>query len=66
VASAKSEADQTVRGAEGYRFNQAEGDVATFSAVLQQYVKAPEITRTRLYVETMKCDPASDGAKDHF
>src|SRR5690348_4319769 len=33
--------------------NEAEGDVAAFSAVLQQYVKAPEITRTRLYLETM-------------
>jgi membrane protease subunit HflK len=56
VPKAKGEADQTVRAAEGYRFkrvNEAEGDVAAFSAVLQQYVKAPEITRTRLYLETM-------------
>jgi modulator of FtsH protease HflK len=56
VPKAKGEADQTIRGAEGYRFkrvNEAEGDVAAFSAVLQQYVKAPEITRTRLYLETM-------------
>jgi modulator of FtsH protease HflK len=56
VPKAKGEADQTVRGAEGYRFkrvNEAEGDVAAFTAVLQQYIKAPEITRTRLYLETM-------------
>src|SRR5258705_2294164 len=56
VPRAKGEADQTIRGAEGYRFkrvNEAEGDVAAFSAVLQEYVKAPEITRTRLYLETM-------------
>ena len=56
VPKAKGEADQTIRGAEGYRFkrvNEAEGDVAAFSAVLQEYVKAPEITRTRLYLETM-------------
>jgi membrane protease subunit HflK len=56
VPKAKGEADQTIRGAEGYRFkrvNEAEGDVAAFSAVLQQYVKAPEITRARLYLETM-------------
>jgi membrane protease subunit HflK len=56
VPKAKGVADQTVRAAEGYRFkrvNEAEGDVAAFSAVLQQYVKAPEITRTRLYLETM-------------
>ena len=56
IPKAKGEADQTIRGAEGYRFkrvNEAEGDVAAFSAVLQQYVKAPGITRTRLYLETM-------------
>ena len=56
VPKAKGEADQTIRGAEGYRFkrvNEAEGDVAAFSAVLQEYAKAPEITRTRLYLETM-------------
>ena len=56
IPKAKGEADQTIRGAEGYRFkrvNEAEGDVAAFSAVLQQYVKAPVITRTRLYLETM-------------
>jgi modulator of FtsH protease HflK len=56
VPKAKGQADQTIRGAEGYRFkrvNEAEGDVAAFSAVLQQYVKAPEITRARLYLETM-------------
>src|SRR5215467_15796573 len=56
VPKAKGEADQTIRAAEGYRFkrvNEADGDVAAFSAVLQQYIKAPEITRTRLYLETM-------------
>ena len=56
VPKAKGEADQTIRTAEGYRFkrvNEAEGDVAAFSAVLLQYIKAPEITRTRLYLETM-------------
>jgi modulator of FtsH protease HflK len=56
VPKAKGEADQTIRAAEGYRFkrvNEAEGDVAAFSAVLLQYIKAPEITRTRLYLETM-------------
>jgi membrane protease subunit HflK len=56
VPKAKGQADQTIREAEGYRFkrvNEAEGDVAAFSAVLQQYDKAPEITRTRLYLETM-------------
>src|SRR3954452_7684058 len=56
VPRARGQADQTVRGAEGYRFkrvNEAEGDVASFNAMLEQYIKAPEIPRTRLYLETM-------------
>jgi membrane protease subunit HflK len=56
VPKARGEADQAIRGAEGYQFkrvNEAEGDVASFNAVLEQYAKAPEITRTRLYLETM-------------
>src|SRR5437762_10459829 len=57
VPRARGQADQTVRGAEGYRFkrvNEAEGDIASFNAMLGQYIKAPEITRTRLYLETMQ------------
>ncbi len=56
VPRARGQADQTIRAAEGYRFkrvNEAEGDVASFNAILAEYVKAPEITRTRLYLETM-------------
>jgi modulator of FtsH protease HflK len=56
VPRARGQADQTIRGAEGYRFkrvNEAEGDIASFNAMLGQYSKAPEITRTRLYLETM-------------
>ena len=56
VPKAKGEADQQIRGAEGYQFkrvNEAEGDAAAFRSILEQYAKAPEITRTRLYFETM-------------
>jgi modulator of FtsH protease HflK len=56
VPRARGQADQTIRGAEGYRFkrvNEAEGNVASFNAMLAEYTKAPEITRTRLYLETM-------------
>ena len=56
VPKAKGEAEQTIRGAEGYRFkrvNEAEGDATAFKSVLEQYVKAPAITRTRIYYETM-------------
>jgi membrane protease subunit HflK len=56
VPRARGEADQKIRAAEGYRFkriNEAQGDATAFSAVLEQYVKAPEVTRTRLYLETL-------------
>ncbi len=56
VPKTKGEADQQISAADGYQFkrvNEAEGDVAAFNAMLAQYLKAPEITRTRLYFETM-------------
>ncbi len=50
------EAKRVIETAKGYaaeRVNQAEGDVAKFAKVLVEYQKAPEITRRRLYIETM-------------
>jgi membrane protease subunit HflK len=43
--------------AEGYRSRvtaQAEGDAQRFRSVLEQYQKAPAVTRDRLYIETMQ------------
>jgi membrane protease subunit HflK len=56
VPKARGEADQNVRAAEGYRFkriNEAQGDASAFGAVLEQYVKAPEVTHARIYLETL-------------
>jgi membrane protease subunit HflK len=56
VPRARGRAAQTIRAAEGYakqRVNEAEGEVAAFNALLAEYVKAPEVTRRRLYLETM-------------
>ena len=56
VPRARGEADQKIRAAEGYRFkriNEAEGDVAAFNQVLKEYLKAPDVTRTRIYLETL-------------
>ncbi len=56
VPRARGEADQKIRAAEGYRFkriNEAQGDVAAFNQVLEQYLKAPEVTRARIYLETL-------------
>jgi membrane protease subunit HflK len=56
IPKAKGEAQQTIQEAEGYaseRVNGAKGDVARFVAVLKEYEKAPEITRQRIYLETL-------------
>ncbi len=56
VPQAKGQAEQQVRGAEGYaleRVNVAEGDAKRFEAVYEEYRKAPQVTRRRLYLETL-------------
>ncbi len=57
IPLAEGEKDQRIREADGYRLkriNEAEGDVARFSALLKEYTKAPEVTRRRIYIETMQ------------
>ena len=57
VPKAQGEAARKISEAEGYRLqrvNEALGDANAFSAVLAEYSKAPDVTRTRLYLETMK------------
>ena len=57
VRKAEGEAKQKIQAAQGYaekRVNEAEGDVARFNAVFEEYLKAPEVTKQRLYLETMK------------
>jgi membrane protease subunit HflK len=56
VPRASGEAAKELSAAEGYalkRVNEAEGDVSRFRSLLEQYEKAPEVTRQRLYLETM-------------
>ncbi|TNF20356.1 MAG: FtsH protease activity modulator HflK [Rhodobacteraceae bacterium] len=57
LAEARGQAAQLLEQAEGYRaqvVNEAEGEASRFSAVLTEYEKAPEVTRKRLYLETME------------
>jgi membrane protease subunit HflK len=57
IPLAEGEKDQRIREADGYRLkriNEAEGDVARFSALLAEYIKAPEVTRRRIYIETLQ------------
>jgi len=56
VPRASGEAEKRISAAEGYatrRVNEAEGDVTRFKAVFAQYEKAPDVTRRRLYLETL-------------
>lgn len=57
VAGARGQSAQLMEEAEAYRaqvVNQAEGEASRFTAVLGEYRKAPEVTRKRLYLETME------------
>ena len=57
IPLAEGEKDQRIREADGYRLkriNEAEGDAARFSALLAEYTKAPEVTRRRIYIETLQ------------
>ena len=56
IPNAEGAALRTVAKAQGYateRVNRAEGESNRFSAVLQEYREAPEVTRSRLYLETL-------------
>lgn len=57
VPKAQGEAAQRISEAEGYklkRINEAQGDATAFRAVLAEYLKAQDVTRTRMYLETMR------------
>ena len=57
LAQARGEAAQALEKAEGYRaqvVNGATGEASRFGAILNEYLKAPEVTRKRMYLETME------------
>ncbi len=56
IPKAKGQADETIQKAEGFateRVNNALGEAARFNALYREYIKAPEVTRQRIYLETM-------------
>jgi membrane protease subunit HflK len=56
IPKARGEADRTIEEAKGYalaRVNRAGGEAAKFSSIYQEYSKAKEVTRQRIYLETM-------------
>jgi len=80
VPQARGRAQRRRREAEGARdrrIERAEGEAARFLAVLEEYRKAPEVTRQRLFLETMEAtlgdvhrvlvvDPAVDSILPHW
>lgn len=56
IPKARGQAKETIQKAEGYateRVNNAQGEVARFNALYKEYIKAPEVTKSRIYLETM-------------
>jgi membrane protease subunit HflK len=57
IPKTKGEADRLVQVAQGYkaeRVNRANGDVARFNSVYEEYRRNPEVTRQRLYYEMIE------------
>jgi membrane protease subunit HflK len=57
IPAARGEAERTIRAAEGYaldRVNRAKGNADRFVALYNEYVKAKDITKRRLYLETIQ------------
>ncbi|CAN2039569.1 Protein HflK [Candidatus Magnetomoraceae bacterium gMMP-15] len=56
IPAAKGEAERIIKGAEGYgldRVNRAKGDASRFVAQQKEYARAKDVTRRRLYLESM-------------
>jgi membrane protease subunit HflK len=69
IPRARGLAQQSVEAAEGYavdRVNRGKGDAERFSALAEQYRKAPEVTRERIYQETLATVLPAAGKKLFF
>jgi membrane protease subunit HflK len=56
IPKARGQAEETIQKAEGYaaeRVNNSLGEAARFNALYKEYVKAPEVTKRRIYLETL-------------
>ncbi|NBC24911.1 MAG: FtsH protease activity modulator HflK [Bacteroidetes bacterium] len=57
IPRARGQAQETVQKAEGYatqRVNNAQGEVERFNALYAEYIRAPEVTKKRIYLETLQ------------
>jgi membrane protease subunit HflK len=66
IPRARGLAEQKIEASEGYavdRVNRAKGDAQRFTALEEQYRKAPDVTRTRIYLETLSAVLPAAGKK---
>lgn len=66
IPRARGLAEQKIQAAEGYaidRVNRAKGDAQRFVVLEEQYRKAPEVTRARIYLETLSAVLPAAGRK---
>jgi len=57
IPKARGQAEETIQKSEGYateRINKAKGEAARFNSLYAAYLKAPEVTKRRIYLETME------------
>jgi membrane protease subunit HflK len=57
IPAARGEALRTIKDAEGYalnRVNRAQGDASRFKSLYTEYSKAADVTKRRLYLETIR------------
>mgnify|MGYP006269175665 CR=1 FL=1 len=57
IPKASGQAEETIQKAEGYateRVNNSKGEVTRFNDLYSEYIKAPEVTKSRIYLETMQ------------
>ena len=69
IPRARGLAEQKIEASEGYavdRVNRAKGDAQRFVALQAEYRKAPEVTRTRLYLETLSVVLPAAGTEAHL
>ncbi len=66
IPRARGEAQETIQRAEAYalnRVNRSIGEADRFKALYEEYVLAPEVTRKRIYLETLEKIMAATGTK---
>lgn len=57
IPASRGKADQVIADAEAYavdKINRASGDASRFDSIYKEYSRAPQITKTRMYLETVE------------